>query len=219
MLRHKPGILNKQADLLSRHDDHNQGKEDNDGIVILQAEHFRALIMPTTDSVHRQIEEITRQEELWDVGIATSLAHDRGISRKEGMLYYDGRVYVPWKTSLRGEIISRSHDHITASHPGIEKTKELILREFWWPKIKKDVKAYVKGCETCQRTKSSTQAKAAPLHLNAVLEGPWTHISIDMVTGLPDSHGHDTILMIINRFSKAIIQVTCNVELSAEGWA
>ncbi len=66
------------------------------------------------------------------------------------MLYYDGRVYVPRKTSLQGKIISRSHDHITAGHPGIEKMKELILREFWWPKIKKDIEAYVKGCETCQ---------------------------------------------------------------------
>ncbi len=114
------------------------------------------------------------------------------------MLHYDGRVYVPRKTSLRGEIISRSHDHITAGHPGIDKTKELILREFWWPKMKKDVEAYVKGCETCQRTKSSTQAKAAPLHPNAIPEGPWMHISVDMVVGLPDSHGHDAILMIVD---------------------
>ncbi len=63
------------------------------------------------------------------------------------------------------------------------------------------------------------QAKAAPLHPNVILEGPWTHISIDMVTGLPDSHGHNAILMIVDRFSKAIIPVACNVELSAEGWA
>ncbi len=56
------------------------------------------------------------------------------------------------------------HDHITAGHPGIEKTKELVLREYWWPKMKKDVEDYVRACETCQRTKSSTQAKAAPLH-------------------------------------------------------
>ncbi len=40
-----------------------------------------------------------------------------------------------------------------------------------------------------------------------------------MVTGLPDSHGHDVILMIVDQFSKAIIPVACNVKLSAEGWA
>ncbi len=63
------------------------------------------------------------------------------------------------------------------------------------------------------------QAKAAPLNLNAIPEGPWTHISVDMITGLPKSNGHDTLLMVVNQFSKAIIPVACNVKLSAEGWA
>ncbi len=40
-----------------------------------------------------------------------------------------------------------------------------------------------------------------------------------MVMGLPSSNGHDTLLMIIDRFLKAIIPVTCNIKLSAEGWA
>ncbi len=59
VLQHKPGALNKKADLLSRRDDHDQGKEDNHDITILQPAHFRALVMPTTDFVHRQIEEAT----------------------------------------------------------------------------------------------------------------------------------------------------------------
>ncbi len=53
---------------------------------------------------------------------------------------------------IRGEIIAQFHDHVTAGHPGIKKTKELVLREYWWPKMKKTIKAYVKGCEVCQRT-------------------------------------------------------------------
>lgn len=97
--------------------------------------------------------------------------------------------------------------------------KELVLRKYWWPKMKKDVEAYVKGCKVCQHTKSSTQAKAALLHPNEVPTEPWTHISVDMITGLPESNGYDAILMIVNQFSKAIIPVACNTELSAEGWA
>ncbi|SJL11310.1 uncharacterized protein ARMOST_14713 [Armillaria ostoyae] len=175
--------------------------------------------MPTASETHERVRTATRQKELWDKGIATSLEHERGITEKDGILYYDNRIYVPRHSSLRGEIIAQSHDHITAGHPGIAKTRELVQREYWWPKIQKDVEAYVKGCETCQRTKSNTQAKSAPLHPNAIPTEPWTHISVDMVTGLPDSNGHDALLVVVDRFSKAIILVPCNVELSAEGWA
>ncbi len=94
--------------------------------------------MPTTNEVHTNVEEATRQEELWDEGIKTSLAHKRGVSREGGLLKYDGRIYVPRHHALRGEIIAQFHDHVSARHPGIEKTKELILREYWWPKMKKD---------------------------------------------------------------------------------
>ncbi|SJL06531.1 uncharacterized protein ARMOST_09872 [Armillaria ostoyae] len=175
--------------------------------------------MPTLSETHEHVRTATRQKELWDKGITASLEHERGIIEKDGILYYDQRVYIPRHSSLRGEIIAQSHDHIMAGHPGVAKTKELVLRGYWWPKMKKDVETYVAGCEVCQRTKTSTQAKSAPLHPNAILTEPWTHISVDMVTGLPDSHGHDALLVIVDRFSKAIILVPCNVELSAEGWA
>ncbi len=103
--------------------------------------------------------------------------------------------------------------------PGIEKTKELVLWEYWWPKMKKTVDAYIKGCKVCQCTKTSTQAKAAPLYPNTIRTEPWMHISVNMITRLPMLSGHDALLVIVDRFSKAIIPVTCNVKLSAEGWA
>ncbi|SJL18897.1 uncharacterized protein ARMOST_22499 [Armillaria ostoyae] len=150
-------------------------------------------IMPTTTETHERVKTITRQKELWDKGIATSLEHERGIAEKDGILYYDHRVYIPRHPTLRGDIIAQSHDHITA--------------------------AYIAGCETCQRTKSSNQAKSALLDPNAIPMEPWTHITIDMITSLPDSNGYDALLVVVDRFSKAIIPVPCNKDLSAEGWA
>ncbi len=168
-LHHKAGTANKKADLLSRREDHDQGQDDNDQVVVLSPEHFKAMIMPTIEETHRNVKTATRNVHLWDNTIAGSLNHDRGMRMDDGLIWYDGRIYVPWDHALCGEIIVRSHDHITAGHPGIKKTKELVLREFWWLKMKKDIKAYVRACETCQCTKSSNQAKAAPLHPNEIL--------------------------------------------------
>ncbi len=218
-LHHKAGTANKKADLLLRRADHDQGQDDNDQVVVLSPEHFRAMIMPTIEETHQNVKTATRNMHLWDNTVAGSLNHDRGMKMDGGLIWYDGRIYVPRDHALRGEIIAQSHDHITVGHPGIEKTKELVLREFWWPKMKKDIETYVRACETCQRTKSSNQAKAAPLHPNEIPSCPWTHISVDMVTGLPKSNGHDAILVIVDRFSKEIIPVACSTELTSEGWA
>ncbi len=181
--------MNKKADLLSHRADHKQGKEDNNEVIVLKPEHFWALVMLTIEEVHRKIKEATLDHHWWDKNVSASLNHDRGMKLDDGLIYYDHRIYIPQDHVLRGEIIAASHGHITAGHPGIEKTKELVLWEYWWPKMKKDIEDYVHACETCQQTKSSTQAKAAPLHPNTIPSQPWTHISVNMVTGLPRCNG------------------------------
>ncbi|SJL04219.1 uncharacterized protein ARMOST_07580 [Armillaria ostoyae] len=218
-LHHKPGTSNRKADLLSRRADHPQGQDDNDEVTVLAPEHFRAMIMPTTDETHERIKSMTRNHQKWDQGIAGSLNHEKGVKERDRLLYYDNRVYVPHDLATRGEAISRCHNHITAGHPGIEKTKELVLHDYWWPKLKKDIETYVRGCETCTRTKASTQARQAPLHPNEIPSEPWTHISVDMITGLIPCKGLDAILVIVDRFSKVIIPVACKTTLSSEGWA
>ena len=48
---------------------------------------------------------------------------------------------------------------------------------------------------------------------------PWEHISIDLIGPLPPSSGYDAILVIVDRFSKYIIVLPTNMELSAFGTA
>ncbi|SJL13052.1 uncharacterized protein ARMOST_16489 [Armillaria ostoyae] len=147
VLKHKPGTANVKADLLSRRSDHDQGEDDNGDITVLSPEHFRAMIMPPANETHERVRTATRQKELWDKGIAASLEHERGITEKDGILYYDNRVYVPRHSSLRGEIIAQSHDHITpdiqvSQRPGNssrESTGGLRFRKTLKP-TSKDVK-------------------------------------------------------------------------------
>jgi hypothetical protein len=39
-LQHRAGALNKKVDLLSRRSDHDQGKSDNENVVMLKPDHF-----------------------------------------------------------------------------------------------------------------------------------------------------------------------------------
>lgn len=122
-LHHKAGMVNKKADLLSRRANHDQGKDNNDQVVVLTLEHFKAMIMPTIKETHQRIKTATRNVHLWDSTIAGSINHDQGMKLDDGLIWYNHRVYVPHDHTLHGEIIVQSHDHITAGHPGIEKKK------------------------------------------------------------------------------------------------
>ncbi len=218
-LHHKASTANKKADLLSQQADHEQGKDNNDQVVVLKPEHFQAIIMPTIDKTHDHIKQATHDIWLWDPNVVGSVNHDQAMELKGGLVWYNNRIYVPRNHALQGEVITQSHNYIMAGHPGVKKTKELILWEYWWPKMKKDVEAYICICKTCQWIKSSTQAKAAPLHLNIIPSWPWTHILVDMITGLPESNCYDAIIMIIDWFSKEIITIVCSTELLSEEWA
>ncbi len=70
----------------------------------------------------------------------------------EQVLHYQGLLYVP--KVIRSELISRHHDDPLAGHFGIEKIYELIARKYYWPTLRQDVKAYVKGCDVCLALKA-----------------------------------------------------------------
>jgi len=81
----------------------------------------------------------------------------------------------------------------------------------------KEVKQYVEGCDQCQRMKNRAEMPAGKLRLNQVPERPWQHISVDFITKLPVSKGHDSILVVCDRFSKMSHFVATTEKMTAEG--
>ncbi len=61
----------------------------------------------------------------------------------EQVLHYQGLPYVP--KVIRSELIIRHYDNPLAGHFGIEKTREVIARKYYWPTLRRDVEAYVKN--------------------------------------------------------------------------
>lgn len=110
-------------------------------------------------------------------------------------------LYVP--RVVRSKVLMWGHSSQFTCHPGSARTLEFLQRRFWWPTIKDDVMAFVKACPTCNQNKSSHQPPQGFLHPLSIPHRPWSHISMDFITGLPPSQGNTTILVIVDRFSKA----------------
>lgn len=112
----------------------------------------------------------------------------------------DGRLFVP--ENLRSRVIQWGHNSRLACHPGSARTCHLLAQRFWWPTLRGDVREFVRACPTCNQNKSSSQPPAGLLQPLPVPTRPWSHVSLDFVTGLPPSDGMTVILTVVDRFSK-----------------
>jgi len=72
---------------------------------------------------------------------------------EDGIVLKEGRIYVP-KRDLRREIIQLHHDTPVGGHGGRWKMVELIVRNYWWLGVTKEVGRYMDGCDACQRYKN-----------------------------------------------------------------
>ena len=76
----------------------------------------------------------------------------KGWEDSEGVLHHQGLPYV--LEFIRTELISMHHNDLLADHFGIEKTRELVARKYYWEILRRDVKNYVKGCNVCLASKA-----------------------------------------------------------------
>jgi hypothetical protein len=133
---------------------------------------------------------------------------------EDRLILYKGLVYIPNNKNLKRKVVQQYHDELMG-HLGEWKTIELITRDFWWPGIMTFVKVYIKGCATCQTTKIKPLVKV-PLKPNEVPQGIWETITMDFITDLPVSNRYDSIRMVVDRHSKAVILSPCHKTISAE---
>ena len=83
---------------------------------------------------------------------ALKLWSKEGYKEVEGVLYYQGLFFV--SKAIQTKLISRYHNDLLADHFGIKKTYELLAQKYFWPSLRHDVEAYVKGCDVCLASKA-----------------------------------------------------------------
>lgn len=88
-------------------------------------------------------------------------------------------------TKYRDDLLSLCHGNCWSGHLGVNKTKERLLGEYYWPGCFKDVERYVKSCDACQRVGKPGEKWKAPLKLVPLISEPFRRLVIDTVGPLP----------------------------------
>jgi hypothetical protein len=121
---------------------------------------------------------------------------------------------------LRQALMHDAHDSIVSGHLGFNKAYERLRQGFTWPEMHKELKAYVRSCDSCQRNKSSSQK---PIGLLQPLEVPtkrFEHVSMDFITTLPVTKGgFDAIMVIVDKLTKLVMFIPTKTDESAVGTA
>jgi Integrase zinc binding domain len=212
-IKHLPGCCN-QADPLSRCPDYDDRSQDNEEVTALPDSLFIKLIEST--ALDKQIKDQQRlDEELlkgWD--------KSHQLAKDSQGVWWKGRVLVTTgEDDIKHTILHTYHDSLMAGHPGVWKMYTSLLRNYWWPTLRADVKEYIRGCAKCQANKTVMRQNVPPLD-PIIPEGeptPFAHIAVDFITKLPLSDGHDTIMMITDQgCTKVVILLPCKEESGSE---
>ncbi len=102
--------------------------------------------------------------------------------------------------SLRSDGICWGHCSKLACHPGVSRTMFLIKQRFWWQSMALDIRLFVLAYLVCATSKTSNLPPAGLLQALSVPSRPWSHISLDFVTGLLPFQGNTAVLTVVDRF-------------------
>ncbi|KDR65555.1 hypothetical protein GALMADRAFT_81730 [Galerina marginata CBS 339.88] len=82
-------------------------------------------------------------------------------------------------------MLTAAHDHV--GHRGFYATNQLLIQQFWWPEMEKDVNWFIKTCHVCQeRQKTMLKIKPVITHTPSIFQTLHT----DVMHMTPASNGY-----------------------------
>jgi len=206
-IEHVAGRLNGVADGLSRRADH-------------RPQTIATMQQYTVECQPENLPAEIGRAALEDPQTKDILLHPQSYPQfavKAGLIYWkDNRVYVPAGNAMREKVLFECHDAALGGHLGTAKTIRAVTQKFFWPGMQEDIKQYVRSCDACQRNKPSHQVSAGLLQPLSIPDSPWSDISMDLITSLPQSRsGFDAIVVFVDRLSKMIHAVATHTTCTA----
>ena len=140
-------------------------------------------------------------------------------SERDELLCFQDHIYIPNDLELCRPIALQHHDTKVAGHLGCCKALELISRSYWWPQVSRYVGQYTRTCDICLRMKIQQQHPTGELHPLPIPENCWDVLSVDFINKLPDAHGHDAIMNVVDSIGKRPHFIPTHTTITALGAA
>lgn len=188
VITYKKGNENKAADALSRRDEGENSGSD-----------FWAISSPVPQWVEAIKEEYIHPTMKSLVDMCKNGGAGSSWELKGDILLYKNRIFIPADSKLIPTIIKEIH---SGSHEGYHKSLHRIRKVFFWHGMRKNIREFIKNCDTCQRNKVENTKPAGLLQPLPIPTQVWSDISMDFVEGLPISRGKSTIFVVVDRLSK-----------------
>jgi RNase H-like domain found in reverse transcriptase/Reverse transcriptase (RNA-dependent DNA polymerase)/Integrase zinc binding domain/Chromo (CHRromatin Organisation MOdifier) domain len=224
-LHHVPGKNHTAADALSRPPGADTGKDDNQQMIMLPEPIFIRVFDADSDGSLEHTITVTQNTyrtlmEEWE----GTFPIER-VNNPDAPFWRDAkshRLVIPPDQGLKRELMHSWHNGPLSGHPGRDETIRKINKEYFWPGARAWITEYIKGCATCQQNKNLThRVKTPPFHIPSVINAkPFSHIAMDLITGLPKSNNFDAILTIVDHgCSRGAIFLPCTTTITGAGIA
>lgn len=129
----------------------------------------------------------------------------RYIFRKTNIKIYilSNEIVIPNTQEEIKKILTEYHSNPCAGHSGFHRTYNRIKQYYKWPRMKSDIKNFIKTCESCQKNKLVRKKSKEPMVITTTSETPFERIFLDIVGPLPLSeNGNKFILTLQDDLSK-----------------
>lgn len=150
--------------------------------------------------------QATRSDTIGRKLIEAAAQRNARVIEEKGVVFVLNRagnrlLYVPDK--LRQMVMEEHHNGRFGGHFGADKTAGAILRFYFWPTMREDVKAFCEACVACVQKKRTREDHGIPA--NIPFGEPWEVIALDTIGPLPTtSAGNRFILVAIDVFTKSV---------------
>jgi hypothetical protein len=121
---------------------------------------------------------------------------------KNDSLWYKDLLYLCNKSQLKQKLILELHTSMVGGHLGFLKTYHRVKKEFFWDGLKNDVQRFVAEFLVCQQNKVEIIKTPGLLQPLAIPSQHWEEVSMDFITGLPNSEGKSVVMVIVDRLDQ-----------------